>query len=181
MYLRRFRADEAQLLFELDSDPEVMRLISKGQPTSMSRIQNDILPRFLAYYAQSPPRGFWAGHFLSNNEFIGWFHLRPDKIDKEEMELGYRLRRAAWGQGLATEGSRALVEGAFEKWNYPKVSARTLALNKASQRVMEKAGLKFEREFFWSAEVLPEWSEEERRGVKFALASDEYRRAGTQT
>jgi len=176
LYLRRFVAEDAQLLFDLDSDPEVMRFISKGQPTSMSRIENVIIPKFLNYYAQSPPRGFWAAHEQSNGEFIGWFHLRPDIYEPEEMELGYRLKRSAWGRGFATEVSRALVEKAFREWHYEKVSARTLEVNMASRRVMEKAGLQFEREFLWGADLLPEWSEEERRGVKYGLARSQFRR-----
>ena len=174
MYFRPFRADSGKLLFDLDNDPQVMRFISKGQPTAMARIENDILPRFLAYYAKSPPQGFWAAHLRSNEEFIGWFHLRPDKIEPAEMELGYRLKASAWGQGLATEGSRALVQHAFLEWGYEKISARTLSSNLASRRVMEKAGLKFEGEFLWGAEIMPEWSEAERRGVKYGLSKREF-------
>jgi RimJ/RimL family protein N-acetyltransferase len=174
IYFRQFRADEARLLFGLDRDAEVMRFISKGQPTSLSRIEKDILPRFLAYYAIAPPQGFWAAHLRSNEEFIGWFHLRPDKIEPAEMELGYRLRVGAWGRGLATEGSRALIERGFREWNYEKISARTLTVNAASRRVMEKAGLKFECEFLWSAQAMPEWSEDERRGVKYGLSRQEF-------
>src|SRR3954471_24343723 len=94
LYLRRFRTEDAGLLFELDSDPEVMRFISKGEPTPMAKIENDVLPRLLSYYKQATPQGFWAAHLRANHEFIGWFHLRPDKIEPEEMELGYRMRRA---------------------------------------------------------------------------------------
>jgi len=169
LYLRPLQADDAALLFELDSDPEVMRFISKGEPTPMDRIENEIMPKVLAYYREWPPLGFWAAHLGGTHEFIGWFHLRPDKIDTDEMELGYRLKRSAWGKGLATEGSRAIVERAFREWNYNKVSARTLFVNAASRRVMEKAGLLFEREFCWGADVLPGWSEEERRGVKYGI------------
>ena len=85
------------------------------------------------------------------------------------MELGYRLKHSAWGHGLATEGSRALIESALGDWNYPKVSARTLTINPASRRVMEKAGLVFEHDFVWAADALPGWTEEERRGVKYSL------------
>ena len=169
LYLRRLVSNDAPLLCELDSDPEVMRFISRGQPTPRARIEKDYLPRMLGYYRQSPPQGFWAAHLIDTQEFIGWFHLRPDKIDTAEMELGYRLKRAVWDKGLATEGSRALVERAFGEWDYDKVCARTLAVNLASRRVMEKIGLKFEREFFWGADVLPEWAEEERRAVKYSL------------
>lgn len=168
MYFRQFRAEDAQLLFELDSDPEVMRFISKNQPV-LSCIQDDIIPRFISYYSQSPPRGFWAAHLREGGGFIGWFHLRPDKIAPEEMELGYRLKRSVWGRGLATEGSRALLKKAFGEWAYEKVCARTLITNLASRRVMEKAGLNFECEFIYGVDALPDWIEEERRAVKYSV------------
>ena len=168
MYFRKFRAEDAQRLFELDSDPEVMRFISKSQPTPLTRIQNEFIPRFLEYYRQSPPQGFWAAHLREGGEFIGWFHLRPDRISPEEMELGYRLKRSVWGRGLATEGSRALVAKAFNEWGYSKVCARALAGNRASRRVMEKAGLTFEADFYYGEDVLPGWSEAERHAVKYS-------------
>ena len=161
--------DDAMLLFELDSDPEVMRFISKGAPTPLEHIKEVILPRVMGYRRAWPPQGVWAAHLRESREFIGWFHLRPDKLEPDEMELGYRLRRAAWGRGLATEGSRALVRNGLREWGYKKVSARTLVGNMASQRVMEKAGLHFEKEFVWGEDALPGWTELERRGVKYAL------------
>src|SRR5437867_6975687 len=171
LYFRRLRPEDAQLLFQLDSDPEVMRFISKGQPTPLARIENEYLPRMLCYYRQSPPQGFWMAQLRASDEFVGWFHLRPDKIEPEEMELGYRLSRNVWGHGLATEGSRALLQRAFGEWGYGKVCARTLAVNLASRRVMEKVGLRFEREFFYGVDVLPGWPENERRAVKYSLAN----------
>lgn len=157
------------MLFELDSDPEVMRFITKGQSTPLAQIETEILPRLLGYYRNSPPQGCWAAHLVGADEFVGWFHLRPNKITPEEMELGYRLKRSAWGRGLATEGSRALVRAAFRAWGYDKVSARTLVGNRASQRVMQKAGLQFEGEFSYSAEMIPGWTDQERRAVKYSL------------
>src|SRR5262249_51042883 len=152
-----------------DSDPEVMRFITKGQPTSKERIENVHLPRILSQHRDLPPQGFWAAYLARTDEFIGWFHLRPDRIDPGEMELGYRLKRHVWGQGLATEGVRALVDGSFGPWGYDKVCARTLLGNLASQRVMQKVGLRFEREFIYSAEVCPELTEVERHAVKYSL------------
>ena len=169
-YFRQFRVEDAPLLFELDSDPEVMRFISKGQPTPLARIQNQIIPRCLDVYQQSPPRGFWAAHLRPGDEFIGWFHLRPDRISPGEMELGYRLKRSVWGRGLATEGARALLERARGDWGYAKVCARTLAGHLASRRVMEKAGLTFETEFYYGQDVLPGWTEAERHAVKYSTA-----------
>lgn len=56
-------------------------------------------------------------------------------------ELGYRLRRAAWGKGYATEGSRALIDKGFTEFGVRRVVAETLADNWASRRVLEKSGL----------------------------------------
>lgn len=151
-----------------------MRFITRGQLTPLAQIENEILPRVLGYYGKSPPQGCWAAHLAEGDEFIGWFHLRPDKITPEEMELGYRLKRSAWGRGLATEGSRALVETGFRKWGCSKISARTLVGNLASQRVMEKAGLQFEEKFVYSTELIPGWTEEERRAVKYSLTRQEF-------
>ena len=95
-------------------------------------------------------------------------------MQPEETELGYRLMRKVWGQGLATEGSRALVQRAFTQWPYEKVSARTLLGNLASQRVMQKAGLQFERRFVYPVSIIPEWTEEERQAVKYSLTRAEY-------
>ncbi|TAL05840.1 MAG: N-acetyltransferase [Verrucomicrobia bacterium] len=170
MFLRELCADDADLIFQLDSDPEVMRFISQGVPTPRETFLQVYLPRMLSWQGQRPPRGFWAAHLRAGGEFIGWFHLRPDKITPEEMELGYRLARSAWGRGLATEGARALIEKAFREWGYEKISARTLAVNLASQRVMQKAGLKFEHEFTYGPEVIPGATESERRAVKYSLA-----------
>jgi RimJ/RimL family protein N-acetyltransferase len=169
LYLRPFVAEDAPLLVELDSDPEVMRFISKGQPTTLEHNANVLLPRMLSQHRDWPPSGFWAAHQRSDGSFVGWFHLRPDRIDAGEMELGYRLKRPAWNRGLATEVSRVLVSRSFTEWGYQKLSARTLVHNFASRRVMEKSGLRFEREFVWDTSVLPGWSEEERRGAKYSL------------
>jgi RimJ/RimL family protein N-acetyltransferase len=177
MQLRQFHAGDAVLLLELDSDPEVMRFITKGRATPLAKIQEEILPRFLEFYRHTPPRGFWAAHLRETKEFIGWFHLRPDKISPAEMELGYRLRRSAWGRGLASEGSRALIKKAFGEWGHEKVSAHTMALNLASRRVMEKAGLRFDHEFFYPADVASDWiKEEERRAVKYSLTREDFNR-----
>lgn len=172
MYFRKFQEDDAPLLFELDSDPEVMRFITEGIPTPLAKIQNEIIPKFLNYYRQSPPQGFWAAHLRDNGEFI---HLRPSTLPVPETELGYRLKRKVWGHGLATEGSRVLLAKAFTEWGHEKVCAHTMASNLASRRVMEKSGLRFENEFQYEMDVLHGWLEtDERRAVKYSITRAEY-------
>ena len=103
LFLRQFVAEDASLLEELDSDPEVMRYLTRGKPTSRDRIEQEILPRFLSYYERFENLGYWAAHIRATGDFIGWFHLRPEigipeERPPKEVELGYRLKRSAWGK-----------------------------------------------------------------------------------
>jgi RimJ/RimL family protein N-acetyltransferase len=146
--LRQFTPDDVENLVELDGDPEVMRYITGGRPTPREEIEGRELPAFLDYYARSDGYGFWAAIEKATGDFIGWFHLRPRAdMAADEPELGYRLRRSAWGKGYATEGSRALIEKAFTDLGAQRVWAETMVVHTASHRVMEKAGLKYVRTF----------------------------------
>jgi RimJ/RimL family protein N-acetyltransferase len=143
--LRRFTAEDVELLVELDSDPEVMRFLSGGAATPRAFIETAVLPRFVASYAKYGGLGWWAAEDRANGEFVGWFGLHPSGRDGE-MELGYRLQRAAWNRGLATEGSLVLLRVAFER-GADRVMAQTYEKNVASRRVMEKIGMRFVRAF----------------------------------
>jgi RimJ/RimL family protein N-acetyltransferase len=174
--LRRFTAADLDLLVELDSDPEVMRWISYGVPTPRERYEHEILPRWFAQYQATPLLGYWAAESRDDGAFVGWFHLRPDRIDDGEQELGYRLRRAAWGLGLATEGSVALLDHGFRRVGTDRISARTLAGNHASQRVMQKCGLVYQRDFVYPEDVIAGRSERERTAVKYSLGREDWLR-----
>lgn len=148
LLLRRFTADDAANLFDLDSDPEVMRFLSGGAPTPFDVIEQEILPRFLASYDRCGEFGFWAALEKSSGTFVGWFGFVPqDRTDVVNVELGYRLRWGVWGRGYATEGARALIDKGFTDSGVQRVFATTYQDNLASRRVMEKAGLRLVRTF----------------------------------
>ncbi|MGH2774518.1 MAG: GNAT family N-acetyltransferase [Actinomycetota bacterium] len=172
LLLRRFTMADVDNLVDLDGDPEVMRFINGGQPTSREEIQNDVLPWFLQYYERFDGYGFWAAIEKSTGEFLGWFHFRPDEGGPHDPELGYRLRRSAWGKGFATEGSRALIQKGFTEFEVQRVVASTMTVNMASRRVMEKAGLRFVRTFFQDWPEIIEGSEE--GDVEYALSKTEW-------
>lgn len=112
---------------------------------------------FLKHYATHPARGCFAAEERANNVFLGWFFLRNSPeymfakeagwIRPSDVELGYRLRRAAWGKGYATEGALALVELCFADPSVTGIVSAALLSNVGSWRVMEKCGLVRVREF----------------------------------
>jgi RimJ/RimL family protein N-acetyltransferase len=148
LVLRRFTVADVDNLVNLDADPDVMLFITGGIATSREEIQNEVLPAFLAYYQRYEGYGFWAAIEKATGEFLGWFHFRPRQdAAPGEVELGYRLRKSAWGKGYATEGSRALIRSGFTESGVQRVTAEAMAVNQPSRRVMEKAGLKLVRTF----------------------------------
>ncbi|MFK0292498.1 GNAT family N-acetyltransferase [Streptomyces sp. NPDC090442] len=138
--LRRFTADDADLLIELDSDPAVMRYLTGGIPTAPELVRERYLPRILAGYEKwGGDLGLFAAQEKHGGAFIGWFILRPEPEGPlDEVELGYRLRQAAWGKGYATEGSRALLGTAFTELGVRAIWAETMSVNDGSRNVMEK-------------------------------------------
>jgi RimJ/RimL family protein N-acetyltransferase len=147
LVLRQFTQDDVGNLFDLNSDPEVMRYLTGGLPTSREEIEDRIIPFHLAVYQRLDRLGTWAAEAAGTGEFLGWFHLRPPRgsTDIADVELGYRLHRPAWNKGYATEGSRALIDLAFTDLGVRRVFARTMAVNGASRRVLEKCGLTLAR------------------------------------
>lgn len=155
LVLRRFTEADLDNLVALDSDPDVMRFINGGTPTSRDDMQNVFLPAFLRYRDRIEGYGFWAAIEKSTGEFLGWFHFRPPEgASPDEPELGYRLRKSAWGKGYGTEGSRALIRKGFIELGVRRVVASTYQDNLGSRRVMEKAGMTLVRTFRMTAEEM---------------------------
>lgn len=173
LVLRQFTADDVEILVELDGDPDVMHFVTGGRPTPREEIESDVLPAFLDYYARFAGYGFWAAIEKSSGRFVGWFHFRPAKdAPPHEVELGYRLHKAAWGKGYATEGSRALIDKGFADHGVQRVVAYTMVVHVASRRVMEKAGLRYVKTFH---EPWPDYIPGEEEGdVEYALLRSEW-------
>jgi RimJ/RimL family protein N-acetyltransferase len=148
LVLRRVTAADEESLFRLNSDPEVMRYLGQGTPMSRDEIRDEIIPFQLDSYQRHAGLGLWAADGRGDGQFLGWFHLRPRRSDSV-IELGYRLVRQAWGQGLATEGSAALLAKAFGELGIDRVVAETMAANQASRAVMRKCGMTLVRTYPW--------------------------------
>jgi|SRR5580658_10515250 RimJ/RimL family protein N-acetyltransferase len=143
--LSRVREADRENLVALERDQEVMRFLNGGQRDPDDRAEDSA--GFLT------PRGgeddVWAAVETRSGAFVGWFSLRH--VDDGIRELGFRLRRAAWGRGLASEGAIALVAIGFADQDLARIVATTMAVNTASRRVIEKTGLTHVRT------VYPSW------------------------
>jgi RimJ/RimL family protein N-acetyltransferase len=92
--------------------------------------------------------GLWIFRDATEGQFVGRAGLRYAPVEgKDEVELAYALMSEYWGRGLATEMARACVRVGFEQLGLADVVAFTLTINLASQRVMQKVGFTYEREF----------------------------------
>ena len=155
--LRRFTEADLDNLVALDGDPEVMRYLTGGPSTPRDVIEREILPAYLRYYERGDRYGYWAAIERATGDFLGWFHFRPGEgSGPGEVELGYRLRRAAWGKGYGTEVSRALIRKGFTELGVERVVASTYEHNVGSRRVMENAGMTLVRTFRLTPEELRE-------------------------
>ena len=173
LILRRFTAADADHLFELDSDPDVMLHITGGRPTPCDEVESDILPAFLAYYERGDAYGFWAVVERATGDFLGWMHFRPgDGHPGDEPELGYRLRKAAWGKGFAAEAGVALIDRGFAEFGVRRVVAETMVVHTGSRRVMEKAGMRLIRTFHqpWPDPI----PGDEHGDVEYAITREEW-------
>ncbi|WP_369140681.1 GNAT family N-acetyltransferase [Modestobacter versicolor] len=127
---------------ELDSDPEVMRYLTGRASTRAEVVERH--RRRLAVAHVVPGLGFWAA--LVDGAFVGWFILEPPERPDQgpvagQAELGYRLLRRHWRQGLASEGARELLRHGFADLGLARVFAETMAVNAASRATMAALGM----------------------------------------
>ena len=138
LLLRDFTEDDASLIYELNIDPDVIRYTHDG-PGDLERakevLEKTILPKYVLFnfgrWAVKPPL-----------EFLGWFGLKY-RSQLNEVDLGYRFKKQAWGKEFATEAAFASLRYGFEKLGLKRIVARAEVDNVASCRVLEKCGMLF--------------------------------------
>jgi RimJ/RimL family protein N-acetyltransferase len=134
---------------DLERDPEVMHFLNGG---AVDHETTD--PRNVTFLM---PRGtepdVWTARRADGGAFVGWFCLSSE--GNGVGEIGYRLRRDAWGKGFASEGALSLVNWGFQTAGFEKIVACTMAMNIGSRRVMEKIGMKYVRTVPFDAAHFP--------------------------
>ncbi|TQV89595.1 GNAT family N-acetyltransferase [Aliikangiella coralliicola] len=145
---QQMSADDADLLFQLDQDPEVMKHINGGKMTTMEEVHEIYIPRLESYKNEAKGWGLWKVSVKDTGEFIGWVLVRPmaffsDSPEFDNLELGWRFLRSSWGKGYGTEAANTVKEALIANGGIKKLSAVAYEENKASIKIMLKIGMKY--------------------------------------
>ena len=138
LILRHFDVSDAACFFELNKDPEVMKYTGDVAFESV-KASADFIKNYDTYAKFGVGR--WTVVLKSTNEPIGWCGLKVHP--GQYVDLGYRFMKSYWGQGYATEASKASLKIGFESYAFPEIVGRTARQNIGSVRVLEKLGMQF--------------------------------------
>jgi RimJ/RimL family protein N-acetyltransferase len=141
LILRRWKSTDAEPYSKLNSDPAVMEFMTKR----LSREESDAqIARIEAHFSEHG-FGLWAVELKTTGEFIGFAGLSHPAFEAHFtpcVEIGWRLARAHWGRGFATEAARSALAFGFEVSGLEEIVAFTVPANKRSIGVMERLEMK---------------------------------------
>jgi ribosomal-protein-alanine N-acetyltransferase len=140
LILRPWRDDDLAPFAEMNADPQVMEHF----PAPLDREQSDrFVQRIRSHFAQRD-YGLYALEHKNGPPFLGFVGLTVVDFEAEfapGVEIGWRLSRASWGQGLASEAASECLRFAFEELRLPEVVSFTSPSNLRSQAVMQRIGM----------------------------------------
>ncbi len=140
LQLRAWRAEDLAPFAALNADPEVMQFM----PARLSRADSDAFAAACQGQLERDGFGLWAVEVRGTAPFIGYVGLKAPSFVAPFTpctEIGWRLARASWGHGYATEAARACLEFAFASLALPEVVSFTVPANRRSRAVMQRLGM----------------------------------------
>ena len=155
LHFRLFDAKDAQNIFQLDSNPNVMKYLGNHLPKDVSESQDVVAS------VQKQYESFGVGRMIMqerrSGKFMGWAGIKYESeafyCNSPVYDIGYRMLPEFWGRGYATEAARFFVKYALMVHNIPILHAAAHQGNIASQKVLQKSGFQFVDTF--SYENLP--------------------------
>jgi len=156
LLLRPLAETDSDVAIELFTDPAVIRYVCETYTEQQVVVEE--MPKYTKRCAGGCI-GAWCVVERATQEKLGMAILLPLPIEEDdrnwdlvvgddvpdcEIEIGYILKKSAWGKGYATEATKRLLKFAFEETPLEELVATTNSENTASQRVLEKSGLVYE-------------------------------------
>jgi ribosomal-protein-alanine N-acetyltransferase len=135
-----FTMDDLDELSPIFADAEVIKYLGSGKPATREESHTALVS--IIRHWERHGFGRWAVIDKPTQKLIGYGGLRS--FDGEP-ELVYLLAKPYWGRGLATEIARACLKYGFEERGFESIIALVKTANAASQRVIGKIGMSFEK------------------------------------
>jgi [ribosomal protein S5]-alanine N-acetyltransferase len=152
--LRDLDEQDVEGMFALDNDPDVHTYLG-NRPIRHREEAQAIIDAVRMQYRENGI-GRWAIIDKATNEFVGWTGLKYEQSLRRDFryyDLGYRLRKKYWGQGIATETALASLYYGFTKMNLSEIYAAAHIDHAASNRVLRKVGLTWQETFVYDGSV----------------------------
>jgi [ribosomal protein S5]-alanine N-acetyltransferase len=151
LILREILLTDLEGMYELDSDPEVHRYLGNKPVVSKGQII-EVIKSVRQQYADFGI-GRWAIVKKNTNMFVGWAGLKYVTVSTNNhmdyYDIGYRIIKKYWRQGIASESAFAVKEYAFSKMNLNEIYAAASCENEGSNKILKKIGMKFVETFYY--------------------------------
>ena len=136
--LRPWRDADRDAAWAMAQDSEVMRYLPP-----LDRAGSDaMIDRMMAMQADHG-HTFWVVERKADGAYLGMCGMCPPRPPLAEYEIGWRLARAAWGQGYGTEAARATLAWGWANRAMPSIAAITTTANRKSRALMERIGMAY--------------------------------------
>jgi ribosomal-protein-alanine N-acetyltransferase len=155
LVLRHWRPEDRVPFAALNDDAEVMAHF----PSRLTRAQSDATAERIATFLEERGWGLWAVEVTATGEFVGFTGLSIPRFDAPFMpavEIGWRLARGAWGQGIASEAARVAMHHGFDTVGLDEVVAMIVPANLRSQSVATRLGMVRDRSADFDHPLVPE-------------------------
>lgn len=139
--VREFETGDFEAVHRYGSDPEVSRYMDWG-PNSEQETHG-FLRAVIAAGSEDPRRQFELA-VVVDGDLVGGVGLRVNSVLHQRGDMGYVLRRDAWGKGYASEAARLILRFGFLSLDLHRIEATCDPRNIGSRRVLERIGMRFE-------------------------------------
>ena len=150
LLVRDFEVTDVQNIYDLDSDPEIHEFLGK-KPMKTIEEARQVINSIRNQYVKNGT-GRWAIIDKKTNEFIGWTGLKCETVLRKEFsyyDLGYRIKKKYWGQGIATKTAIESLKYGFQKLDLEEICAAAEIKHVASNKILKKIGLKLAETFIY--------------------------------
>lgn len=151
LLMRELELSDATAMFELDSNPNVMRYLG-GETVESVEISESIINSIQQQYAEKGI-GRYAIILKETNEFIGWSGIKyvtePENNFVDFYDLGYRLIERYWRKGYGYECAFPWIDYAFNTMKIEKLNADAHIENTGSNKILQRLGFQFLNEYEW--------------------------------